>query len=252
MSYPAVSSNTLFHFTSKLEYLINILTNNFRPRYCLEMFSSLSPLSLDFAFPMTCFCDLPLSNTGKHLATYGNYGIGLTKEWGMRKGLNPVLYIQKDSDLFKAINRSTMAFALLLKDGDVAEKLVEGLINLQFFTKPYTGDFLRGGKVVKNVRFYDEREWRFVPKPDNNEYYRMKSSVFENIHLREESNRSLPVSAMLEYEPDDVRYIIVDREDEILQTVDDILQIKGSKYSDDQLKLLTTRIISAERIREDF
>ena len=83
MSFPIISSNTLFHFINKREYLINILSNNFRPRYCFENLSCLYPNAgipelLDNAVPMTCFCDIPLSNIGNNLATYGNYGLGLS------------------------------------------------------------------------------------------------------------------------------------------------------------------------------
>lgn len=34
--FPVLSANTLFHFTPSLDNLINILTDEFRPHYCLE------------------------------------------------------------------------------------------------------------------------------------------------------------------------------------------------------------------------
>lgn len=88
--------------------MLNILKNDFRPRFGLEDFSSLKPnvQNFSYAFPMSCFCDLPLSNTSKHLATYGNYGIGLTKKWGKKNGLNPILYLHKDSNLWIDIDTS--------------------------------------------------------------------------------------------------------------------------------------------------
>jgi len=36
LAFPAISANTLFHFTSSMENLLGILTNEFRPRFCLE------------------------------------------------------------------------------------------------------------------------------------------------------------------------------------------------------------------------
>src|SRR5436190_20070413 len=105
-AYPVVSSNTLFHFTDKIEYLIGILTKNFRARYCLEVFEDsvgerIAEIADDvnFAVPMVCFCDIPLSLTAKHLATYGYYGIGLTKQWAMSQRLSPLLYCHSMSSV---------------------------------------------------------------------------------------------------------------------------------------------------------
>jgi len=35
-AFPAISANTLFHFTSSMDNLLGILTDEFRPRFCLE------------------------------------------------------------------------------------------------------------------------------------------------------------------------------------------------------------------------
>ncbi len=258
MSYQAISSNTLFHFTSKREYLINILKNNFRPRYCLENFACLTPNNptadqFTYAFPMTCFCDLTLSNTGKHLHTYGNYGIGLTKDWGKRNGLNPILYVHANSVLWKDIHESSLVIQEQIRQNILFDDdLIKGITRLKFFIKPYEDDYLRNGEIIPNVRFYDEREWRFVPTSPDNEFYFMEKQDFINSAKREEWNNKLPESATLEFTPDDIRYIVVEREDEISKMVDEIMHIKGDKYTCNQLKILTTRIISAEQIREDF
>jgi len=81
---PAISANTLFHFTSSMENLLGILTNEFQPRYCLEDFNVLMAgrtpnlETHEFAIPLVSFCDLPLSQIGFHLSVYGDYGIGMT------------------------------------------------------------------------------------------------------------------------------------------------------------------------------
>ena len=86
----ALSANTLFHFTSSLDILISILTRDFIPRYSLENYNVLMPKinnrkGLEVGIPMVSFCDIPLSKVSQHIDIYGRYGIGLEKNWGLRK-----------------------------------------------------------------------------------------------------------------------------------------------------------------------
>ena len=259
MDYSSVSSKTLFHFTSEREYLINILTENFKPRYCFEILSGAmaktkSPDWWNRAIPMTCFCDLPLSNTSRHLETYGDYGIGLTKEWGQKRGITPVLYIHQDSPLVECVKISVAALEQSLirsmngTDDDVLNRIADGLKSLIDFTKPYEGSFKRKEKIINNVRFYDEREWRYVPKdaPVLSEADLKDEKQLEEIHNEIWRNRTL------EFSPDDVRYIIVKKDSEVLAMFDEIRDIKSPKYTDAEIRTLQTRIISAEQIRNDF
>ena len=100
-----ISSDTLFHFTNSVDNLLNILINEFRPRYCLENTGKIFIESgeLQQAFPMVCFCDLPLSQSSHHLDFYGSYGIGMKKEWGIKNSINPVFYLHSQSSLSTSI-----------------------------------------------------------------------------------------------------------------------------------------------------
>ena len=115
-----IKSNSLFHFTPKEEYLLDILENGFWPRYCFEDIEWLIPKDLknelekqeednfletltkeliksnisSIAYPMSCFCDIPLSKITAHTDFYGSFGLGMTKEWGIRKRLNPIFTYQ--------------------------------------------------------------------------------------------------------------------------------------------------------------
>lgn len=91
-----LSSSTLLHYTERVEYLYDILENDFSPRICIE---KLNPFSRsEIAIPMKCFCDIPLSQVGDHTKQYGEYGIGLTKEWGKKKGISPVFYFNNKAN----------------------------------------------------------------------------------------------------------------------------------------------------------
>ena len=56
----------------------------------------------------------------------------------------------------------------------------------------------------------------------------------------------------VEFHPDVINYIIVAREDEILPLKRELINIKGSSFSHHSVELLTTRILSMERINQDM
>lgn len=274
-SYPVVSSNTLFHFVKERRFLEDILWNEFRARYCYEDLTCLTPERVknlgpirDFAIPMKCFCDIPLSLTARHLNTYGPYGIGMTKEWGMQNGLNPILYVHPDSWLRKDIEKAIAVTGDLTFDVQAghlkinedrpidADGLSEAFDYLLFFTKPYKGPFTRDGKTTE-VRFYDEREWRFVPKKSNGSNWRKHIHGHEWNQIdngaKENFNRSVyeDYDVALRFTPNDVRYIIVGSEDELIEFTQLIDKIKV-KYSTNDKEVLKTRLISVEQIKSDF
>jgi hypothetical protein len=55
----------------------------------------------------------------------------------------------------------------------------------------------------------------------------------------------------LSFTPTDIKYVIVRKESEILPIIRDLERIKG-KYSLDEVKVLTSRVMSAEQIVQDF
>lgn len=83
-----LSSSSIIHFTNKKAYLKGILENNFHISYCSETVT-FGTQNWSFHAPMVSFCDIPLSEVKNHIEKYGSYGIGLTKEWASRNGLNP-------------------------------------------------------------------------------------------------------------------------------------------------------------------
>ena len=100
----------------------NILRNNFIPKCSLETIFNGAD-KLEFAYPMVCFCDIPLSQVKEHIAIYGHYGIGLSMEWGIENGLNLVLYLESRSDL-------TLNFFNMINEiiADIPENGSESLI----------------------------------------------------------------------------------------------------------------------------
>ncbi len=233
-----MSSNTLFHFTDK-KGLIGILRDGFfKPNYCkvdLNLFfrkdSDRSVESIRY-FPMVCFCDIPLSHTKVHMKNYDKYGIGLRKDWGIKKKISPVLYAHNNSEIFIYVGR---LFQQVNNNQDNRSHL-QGIFSM---VKPYKGKLRKNGK---EIRFYDEREWRFVPRPPDS----ISKQIYDNSRKRNMLKTLLPP---LEFESASIKCIIVPNYEDISDIMEAARQNK--KYGN-ETESLRSKVISSKMIEEDF
>ncbi len=254
-----ISSSTLFHFTRSVENLVGILRNEFRVSLSVENFEHIvqhlppnSDVMPECGIPIVCFCDIPLSQVERHMKTYGDYGLGLTKAWGMKKGVSPLLYTHPNSPApFSSADHITLITSLGLDqapDDQKALALKAGLF--VYLQKPYEGFLERSPGHKEKVRFYDEREWRYIPSEIESIPAISPEELADPIKskpVRDQVNRIPPLS----FEPDDINYIVVAKDAEVLPMIRAVRSIKG-KYDEGTVDFLTSKIISAERIREDF
>jgi hypothetical protein len=210
------------------------------------------------AVPMTCFCDLPLSRIDKHLEFYGSYGIGLSKEWGKLKGLTPLTYIHENSTQINYLKQVGNLIGGAFTGTDIFDDLpmeknpLIALFELSGFYKPYSGQMWRINKYVEK-RFYDEREWRYVPFINKKEgpHYRLSKEEFLNEIKRASANDTIAKDFSLNFKCGDIKYIIVKKESEMIALFD-ALDSMNDTFSEDERKILKTKIISTEQILEDF
>ena len=256
-----ISSNTLFHFTNSAEKIINIINNGFAPRFCLEKFGDdflFDTESKDeMAIPMTCFCDLPLSQIDNHLEFYGSYGIGLSKDWGKKNGLTPLTYIHDNSTQIKYLKQIASLTKNVVFKIDGFEKMpleenpLYALFELSGFYKPYHGEMWRINKYV-DKRFYDEREWRYVPFINDMQIHtRLSKDEFLNDIKRASANDIIAKDYSLKFKSEEVKYIIVSKDNEMIALFDAIDSM-SEQFSEKEKKILKTKIISTEQILEDF
>ncbi len=93
-----VSSDSLFHFIKKIDWLLEILDHkSFQARYVYE---SMPEAEFKAAIAMKCFCDIPLGMIKKHMSAYGSFGLGIKKEFAKRKNITPVIYFHGNSDSY--------------------------------------------------------------------------------------------------------------------------------------------------------
>jgi hypothetical protein len=247
-----ISSNVLFHFTKSMENLKSILKNGFYPRYCPEytldpldqkaVSDGISPMR---AAPLVCFCDLPLSLIRKHLAEYGHFGIGLSKEWGFKHGVTPVIYTHRGAQTFEPISHLV---AEAEKSSDRTSR--SDLMILAAYTKPYVGAAWRDNKVQPDVRFYDEREWRYVPVVGGGNSLFLSREDYADGAKRNALQEGFKTHDALSIHPDHIQYLVVPESADERNILDLAHFVKGLYEPDDAI-LVTTAIMTSDCIRED-
>ncbi|WP_340067342.1 abortive infection system antitoxin AbiGi family protein [Ascidiimonas aurantiaca] len=286
-----ISANTLFHFTRNKNFLTSILKNGIYIRYSLESYGNIINGKKELVLPMTCFCDIPLSKIKNHTSKYGSYSIGLSKEWGIKNGLSPVIYTTEKSETANILNRLTSDLDKFFNIDDNEEnkefislnktltedqkntlesdkfdflasqneKIFELSIQLGHFLKyikPYQGKGYSNGKEFGNVKFYDEREWRYVPPKNLLNKIGVKDSYkrefYESPSKRRLINIKLASHKKLNFKPKDIKFIIVEKDAEIPHLIYEIREIFRKSATYDEIMLLTSRLISLEQIVEDL
>jgi len=202
--------------------------------------------------PMISFCDIPLSEVKEHVSKYGNYGIGLTKKWGVGKGLNPVLYVSQNSMLASSYRAAFSHYNLKpIEDIDDWTKEQRSLADVLRYIKNYEANLLRKGSITKNYRFSDEREWRFVPAHSEDCDMFLDHKYYDEPPHKEEADAKL-TKFRLKFEPNDIKYIIINDDTEISEFVDHLRRAKGNNYFLHDIERLTTRILTTEQIKGDM
>jgi len=234
-------SDNLFHFTKTLDVLKLILKGGICPRYCPEDFEWAGMSNIkNIAYPMSCFCDIPLSRIGEHTNFYGSYGIGLSKDWGLQNKLAPIVYSTQDGSVQKL---AKYLFKLGAEAKEPNEEMNDVAYRYISMIKPITGKMVVKGEIVEKD-FYQENEWRYVPPEDNIIF----DEDFEK--QKDEANQKME-KYKLEISPKDIRYIFVESDNDIPSLVDFISTKMGENTQND-LKVLQTRIVSLETLQADI
>lgn len=245
-----ISSDTLFHFTGFNEEgfnnLLGILKHGFHPRFSFEKSKLTDSRTIEFAIPMVCFCDIPLSQIKEHLKSYGNYGIGMSREWAQKNGLNSVIYIEKNSYLAKDIAAIFDTEWPKFRDS-TKEELKSTPWDIIRYVKQYKGYHVNKMGKKRLKIFYNEKEWRYVPRKGR---FVLGKSDFNNDIKKNRENIEME-QRKLRFSPEDIKYIIIRQESEILPMIEEIKKIKIMQ-PEQIIAKLTTRIITCKNIEKDF
>lgn len=208
-------TNTLFHSCKKFEFLKSIIKENgFKASYADEIIDNNEVKTL-----MVSFSNVALFESESQI-NYGKYAIGLTKDWGIRNELEPVIYTYADS-INGASFMQNMNIAGRMKvrecvgnpelDSKV-RTILDNSINFLEYLKPYVVKNQKGEEFIA----YNDREWRYVHK-----HGAYNPLIFKNSHLTGKSNpdyekhkpykKPYTANAVLNFELNDLKYVIVEK-----------------------------------------
>ena len=227
------------------------------PRYCEESFDKdILPTGV-IALPMKCFCDLPLSMIVPHLEEYGCYGIGFSKEWGVSIGASPLTYFADKSspivqEIISIVNDkidilNSKKDNCELSESEYNRQTLEAISIIPKFIKPYKGVFNKGESLDDEKCYYNEREWRYVPKissyiDEDTGILALEKELFNDL------NSIIEKKIQLHFSLKDIRYIIVKDSNEVKE----ICKILENRYGLDALYDIAHKIITKEQIENDF
>ncbi|MHA3099115.1 abortive infection system antitoxin AbiGi family protein [Acinetobacter brisouii] len=257
MSEKSPYPSTIFHFTDEYCSLINILKLlHFKLSYAREHID-FGNETRNFSVPMVSFCDLRIRETLPHIEKYGNFGIGLSKEWAIKSRLNPVLYLTNNNEISENFMKDLQTIFNMFNGASGVDESCNGqslsdvyhrYLNIIRFIKNYEGSLDRKGDTVF-YRFADENEWRYVLplEVDNPEILNVFIKPAIGSHkAKAEANASIK-NYNLKFSWDDIKYLIV-KQDSYRDSLIDYLNSINAVCLD----FLKTRIITVDQIKNDF
>lgn len=230
----------------KIEYLEDVLKQSaIIPRYVVEETSyATKGFYNQMAFPMTCFCDINITKLQLHSNEYGDYGIGLKKEWMYENiDIEPVHYVNTKSTEVSNLNQ---VFPTAM---DISNKkstqFIDYLLNTLSYIKPVFSK--------EKYCFHDEKEWRYIPKIEENNIDKILISDKINDEYIKQSNEKIRNNKKywIKFSPKQINYLIVRTEKQNAQLIESINNMK-SEYDEKQRLDIISKILILDNLGKDW
>lgn len=247
LSTSSLQADVFVKYMEKKNFLIEALENKaLSPRYVPEDISF-----LDFKYenksinkiwiPMICFCDIPLNRIENHTKEYGEFGIALKREWGIKNKLIPINYLLHNSEIHNEV-KNLIKYA----NNNKISEIYRFIFNYIFYSKP-----IQGLQSNSHRKFIEEQEWRFVPDFSKVESEFAQFYDTDELDMIEISNLLKRYKDIqLNFEFDDIKYLIVPEKDK-LNIIEDIMKDEQINDGLEKYKIIS-KIICISEIMEDF
>ena len=231
-----LSSNILWHQTNYNSLRKIIRSKRILCAYSIEDVADI--VGQELAFPMVSMCDLPLSEFTEYQGKYGDYSIGLSREWGIKNRFTPLWYYESKSRVPQLLKKQ---FENAVASGDGS---ILSLIGVVSYMKKTEGPLPKHN--YSTYRFYDEREVRYVPSFEYLVYGGEKPVLTRDEYdqYKAAHQNVSTINASVSFDWKDVRYIIV-KEEKQIATMIDYLAKQGCDNK-------TIAVFSAKQVYQDF
>ena len=254
--HSATSANILCKYMDELGFLCEILkASAIKPRYVEEIIDYLDIADFSsITIPMICFCDIPFSKVSEHTKNYGRFGIAFYKEKCFSKNVQPVTYINPNSNYFSDF-RDTIN-KLIVSEDILEDKwlfLSDFMLTQLAYSKPIVGDMnTKTGK--KTLLFKDECEWRYIPNlPEDMDLVLKPEEA--SPEGREIFNKALASDkckdTWFSFTPDEICYLIVSNESEASDLID-FINSRKLKLDRKTKNKLISKIEIVSKIVQDY
>lgn len=208
---------------------------------------------------MSCFCDIGLHKLEPHMNCYGSFGIAFPKEWCMRNGFQAVQYLNPEgalaSDVKTAI-RAAMAILNRASSTKTEEVLTDYLLHQLMYLKPYQGRtrFRVDGRTHDKC-FADECEWRYIPDLSATD---LPAAVvnqwqIDNYLLSYSAALRKCEKALVEYEYNDLKYVMVDNADSFAFLLKEVENWRDEEQINTrEMNVLLSKVVVWDEIKGDF
>lgn len=166
---------------------------------------------------MISLSDIPLADIGEYMNQYGGYLFGFSREWVIRNGFNPVWYNEKNNPAMKK-RKELLLESFRKKNEDEMTPIITLLLYYSSFMKDIEGPLFVKSKncTYSNYRFYDEREYRYVPDFDDLLKKKIDPVLREQDYQKyKTNNRSGRIDFSIPFSFNDVEIIIVKTEKQV-------------------------------------
>lgn len=262
MQLNMLENDSIAHHTSKYDVFAKIIKGeSFLVQYCAEKIYVNKHKNIHIAVPMVSFADIrptdyvrafwrPKKKGEKRIyGYYGDYAIGISKDWAVRHNVIPILYIPKPKESGEVLAQNNPIIELCNKarkkiPDNWKGKEMHNIPSIASFCKHYIGYLEKEEEKTHEINrfeynFHMEQEWRYVSPtiPIRWNFYNNNNDPNIDNEKKEKQERNKEIRETLSFNLwEDVTYIVVKSDN----SLEKILKLIESKYKEKNRDLTLT------------